>query len=168
MTDDNKPASRNKLEELIFIRIPHVLVGMLFLVAAAINIINVVARYVFAAPLFWAEEVLVFIVVWTVFLAAGMITYRGAHLTMDLIYALLPRTAKRIVNALVWLTLVCSALFTMVQAGKIVGLHYRTGGVTAATEIPLVIPHSALVFGFGFIALAAIVRVRSYLTGKFE
>ena len=87
---------------------------------------------------------------------------------MDLIYNLLPRIGKRIINAVVWVTLVAASLFTMTQAWKIVSLHYRTHGVTAATEIPLVIPHSALLFGFGFIALAAIVRVRSYLTGKFD
>ena len=62
--------------------------ALLFLVAVAINIINVIARYVFSDPIFWAEEVLIFIVIWTVFiLVAGSITYRGAHLNMDLIYS---------------------------------------------------------------------------------
>jgi hypothetical protein len=50
----------------------------------------------------------------------------------------------------------------------VVDLPYLTGGVTAGTNIPLVIPHSALLFGFSFMALAAIVRFRSYVTGKFD
>ncbi len=49
-----------------------------------------------------------------------------------------------------------------------VELHYLNHGVTAGTEIPLVIPHAALLFGFSFMALAAIVRFRSYVTGKFD
>jgi len=36
------------------------------------------------------------------------------------------------------------------------------------TDIPLVFPHLALLFGFTFMALAAMVRIRSYISGKFE
>ena len=67
-------------------------------VAVAINIANVVGRYVFSAPIFWAEEVLVFILVWAVFLAAATIIYRGEHINMDLFYAEAPTPLKRIVN----------------------------------------------------------------------
>ena len=40
--------------------------------------------------------------------------------------------------------------------------------VLAGTDIPLVFPHLALLFGFSFMALAAMVRIRSYISGKFE
>jgi TRAP-type C4-dicarboxylate transport system permease small subunit len=63
--------------------------------------------------------------------------------------------------------IVCT-VYTAVQSWKVVELHYLTGGVTAGTNIPLVIPHSALLFGFSFMALAAIVRLSSYVTGKFD
>lgn len=168
MSDGNSPSRQKRIEELIFIKIPHVLVGILFLIACAINIVNVIARYVFANPIFWAEEVLVFIVIWSVSLVAGSITYRGAHLNMDLLYAVLTPPWKRAVNIAIWLTLIACTSFAAVQSWKIVNLHYRTHGVTAATDIPLVIPHSAVLFGFSFMALAAIVRARSYFTGKFD
>ena len=44
--------------------------GMIFLAAVLINIANVIGRYVFSYPIFWAEEVLVFMVIWAVFLSA--------------------------------------------------------------------------------------------------
>jgi TRAP-type C4-dicarboxylate transport system permease small subunit len=50
----------------------------------------------------------------------------------------------------------------------VVMLYYRNHGVTAGTDIPLVFPHLALLFGFTFMALAAMVRIRSYISGKFE
>jgi TRAP-type C4-dicarboxylate transport system permease small subunit len=168
MSDDQGPNGQKRIEELIFIKIPQVLAGVLFLIAAAINIVNVVARYIFSAPLFWAEEVLVFIVIWTVFLVAGTITYRGAHLNMDLLYSALSPLWKRAVNIAIAATMIGCMIFVAVESWRIVELHYRTHGVTAATNIPLVIPTSALLFGFSFMALAAIVRVRSYVTGKFD
>ena len=51
---------------------------------------------------------------------------------------------------------------------SVVKLHYMTSGVTAGTNIPLVIPHSALLFGFSFMAAAALVRLPSYISGKFD
>ncbi len=168
MSDDAPPSQQRRIEDLIFITIPHVLSGVLFVAAMVINIVNVIGRYVFSVPLFWAEEVLVFIVIWTVFLLAGSITYRGAHLSMDLLYAGFSAFWKWIINIAIALTLVSCAAFEAAQSWKVISLHIRTGGVTAATEIPLWIPHIALLFGFSFMALAAIVRFRSYVAGKFN
>lgn len=167
MKDEKLPPPAG-LEHLIFIRIPHVASGVLFVIAAVINIVNVIGRYVFATPIFWAEEVLIFIVIWTVFLLAGSITYRGAHLNMDLIYSAMPPAGKRFINILVAVTLIGSTLFVAKESWKVVALHYGNGGATAGTDIPLFIPHAAVLFGFLFMAAAAIVRVRSYIAGQFE
>ena len=168
MPDDQAPSRQKRIEDLIFIRIPHALAGALFFVAVVINFVNVVGRYVFGAPLFWAEETLIFIVIWIVFLMVGAITYRGAHLNMDLLYARMRPALKRIVNTAIVLTLIVCAVYTAYQSWLVVLLHYRTHGVTAGTNIPLVIPHAALLFGFSFMAAAAIVRFRAYVTGKFD
>ena len=159
---------QRRVEEFIFIRIPHVLSGTLFLIAVVLNIVNVIGRYVFGMPVFWAEEALTFTVIWIVFLVAGSITYRGAHLNMDLLFSRMPPPWQRVIRVAIALSLIVCTIFTAVQSWKVVELHYMTGGVTAGTNIPLVIPHSALLFGFSFMALAAILRFRSYVTGKFD
>jgi TRAP-type C4-dicarboxylate transport system permease small subunit len=133
-----------------------------------LNIVNVIGRYVFGMPVFWAEEALTFTVIWIVFLVVGTITYRGAHLNMDLVFSRMPPDLQRAVRIAIVLALIVCTSYTAVQSWKVVELHYLTGGVTAGTNIPLVIPHSALLFGFSFMALAAIVRLRSYVTGKFD
>ena len=168
MSDEQSASQRKRIKEIVFIRMPHVLVGALFFVAAAINIINVVARYVFTKPNNTAEEILVFIVIWTVFLVAGAITYRGAHLNMDLLYSGFSDFWKRVINTVIALSIIVCSLFTAYQSWRVVRLHYFNHGVTAGTDIPLVIPHSALLFGFTFMALAVIVRFRAYITGKFD
>jgi TRAP-type transport system small permease protein len=168
MSDPQAPSRRKRIEEIIFIKLPHVIAGVLFLIAAAINIINVVGRYLFATPVFWAEEILIYIVIWTVFLVAGSITYRGAHLNMDLLYSALPASGKLAVNIAVTVTLIAGTVFTASESAKIVALHVHNHSVTAGTGIPLVIPTSALLFGFSFMALAVTARFRSYITGKFD
>lgn len=168
MADERMLSKQRRIEELIFVKIPHVVSGVLFVAAVGINIVNVIGRYVFSIPVFWAEEVLVFIVIWAVFLLAGSITYRGGHLAMDLLYSGFSPLWKRIVNIAIALSLIGCSLLAVVQSWKVIGLHMRNGGVTAATEIPLVYPHSAILFGFLFMAAAAIVRIRAYITGNFD
>lgn len=168
MADERTLSKQRRIEELIFVKIPHVVSGILFVVAATINIVNVVGRYVFSLPVFWAEEVLTFIIIWAVFLLAGSITYRGGHLTMDLLYSGFSPLWKRIVNIAITACLIFCAVFTAVQSWKVIGLHLRNNGLTAATEIPLVYPHSAILVGFVFMAAAAIVRIRAYITGNFD
>lgn len=168
MSDDHRKSRFKSVEEFVFIKAPYVAAGILFLLAAAINVINVIARYVFSDPVFWAEEILIFIVIWAVFLVAGSITYRGGHLNMDLVYSGMSSFWKRVINIAIVLTLITCTVFTAAQSWKVLMLHYRNHGVTAGTDIPLVIPHSAVLFGFSFMALAAILRIRSYITGKFD
>ncbi len=168
MTDDPAPNNAKRIEEAIFLQAPHVIAGAMFLAAAGINIANVIARYVFFSPIFWAEEVMIFIVIWTVFLLAASITYRGAHLSMDLLYSGFSPFWKRVINVAIALSLIGSSLFAASQSWKVVSLYLRTGDVTPATRIPLSVPHSALLVGFVFMALAALFRIRSYFTGKFE
>src|SRR6204780_3895231 len=166
---DAKPPSRQKqIEEFIFVRIPYLLSGTLFLIAVVLNIVNVIGRYVFGMPVFWAEEALTFTVIWIVFLVVGTITYRGAHLNMDLLYSRMPSVMQLVIRIAIALALIVCAAYTAMLSWSVVKLHYMTSGVTAGTNIPLVIPHSALLFGFSFIAAAALVRLPSYISGKFD
>lgn len=166
---DAKPLSRRRqIEEFIFVRVPYVLSGTLFLMAVVLNIVNVIGRYVFGMPVFWAEEALTFTVIWIVFLVVGTITYRGAHLNMDLLYSRMPSVMQLVIRIAIALTLAVCAVYTATLSWSVVKLHYMTSGVTAGTNIPLVIPHSALLFGFSFMAAAAIVRLPSYISGKFD
>ncbi len=98
MSDAAPPSRQKQIEEFIFVRIPYVLSGALFLIAVVLNIVNVIGRYVFGMPVFWAEETLTFTVIWIVFLVAGTITYRGAHLNMDLVFSRMPADLQRVVK----------------------------------------------------------------------
>lgn len=167
-SDGPTPSRRKRIEEFIFIKVPYVVSGILFLAAALLNIANIVARYVFFKPIFWAEEVLIFLMIWGVYVVVISITYRGAHLSMDLIYSRLNPPMKIIVNTVITATFIGCSILTAFESWKVVMLHYRNHAVTAGTNIPLVIPHAAVFFGFTLIAVTVLVRLRSYITGNFD
>ena len=80
--------------ELLLQRLPLTLAAFLLLAAIAINFANVLARYLFLASIYWADEAMVFLVIWSIFLAAVAVTYDGSHLTMDLFSTRLRRAGS--------------------------------------------------------------------------
>jgi TRAP-type C4-dicarboxylate transport system permease small subunit len=168
MVEEAPPPQRDPILQFCFVRLPYLLTGVIFLAAAFINIANVIGRYVFSAPIFWAEEVLVFMVIWAVFLSAISITFNGGHLSMDLFYAKLRGPWRLIVNGLIIAVFLACTLFTALQSYTVVMLYIGNGNVSTAAEIPLYIPHSALLVGFSLMAVAVIFRFKAYLNGRFD
>ena len=163
----HRPATgRRSLGQLCFVRLPYLITGTLFLVAVLVNIANVIGRYVFSKPIFWAEEVLAFIIVWAVFIAAATITYRGEHIGMDLFFRRFPTPLKRIVSSLIAVAFVATTAIVVVQSWKVIELFLKTGDKSIATEVPLIVPHSAILVGFGLMLLAVVLRLPNYIRGN--
>jgi TRAP-type C4-dicarboxylate transport system permease small subunit len=168
--DEAEPAAARprSLAPLLFVRIPYLLGGVLLLTAIAINMVNVIGRYVFAAPVFWAEEVLMFMIIWGVYITAGSITYLGTHVTMDLFAGRLRSSSRALLGLLtVILTVACSA-FVVTQTLRILALHLSTGEATMAARVPLVYAHSAVLVGYALMGVVALIRVRAYVTSRFD
>ena len=135
---------------------PCAAIGVIILLAIGINFANIIGRYVFLAPLPWAEEVLVILVIWGVCIGAPAVTYDNRHLDMDLFFGRFPPKVRASLNVLKLLVLVGFCSFTAFNASTIVALMARNGQVTVTTGIPMTIPYAAFVVGFGLIAVAAI------------
>ena len=127
-----------------------------------------VGRYGFAQAIPWAEEVLVFVMLWMVFLVAGSIAYLGTHINMDLFYSTFPRAAKRVINAAIALSFIVCCSFVAVQSFSIVRLHHAAGSVSFGSGLPNWIPALAVFVGFSLTAIAVLVRFRNYLNGSFD
>jgi TRAP-type C4-dicarboxylate transport system permease small subunit len=162
------PIETSKIADLVFVKIPYVLTGTLFFTAIAINFANVIARYFFFQAFYWAEEVLIYMVMWGVVLAGVSITYQGLHIKMDLFSTTFRSPFKEIVGALTAALMLLATVYVVIQSYQVVGLYVQSGEVSITASVPLTIPHSAVLIGFGLMALATLVRLRSYITGRFE
>lgn len=150
----------------LFIRLPHFILGSLMLVGVAISFSNVIARYVFGHALFWAEEVLVFIAIWGVFIGAAAAAYERAHLSMDLFSRSIRGPWRLLLNAAMVVTLLACCGFMVAQSWQVVSLFYQSAVVSVSAGMPKWIPHAAILVGFALIAIAVLVRLPQYLTGK--
>ena len=160
------PDDRAHRIERAIIKTLRFIMGVLVLVIVVVSGANVVARYVFLAPFFWAEEVLVFAMIGFVYVGVILVTWDGRHLKMDILSQLLKSPWKEAVNLVSALLFVGAGGFMTVQAIKVTTTQFAYDGRSLAADIPLVIPHSLVLIGFLFMTVIAIVRFRAFVRGE--
>ena len=152
---------------ILFDSLPRVAIGSALLIGVAINFVNVISRHFFGFALFWAEEMMVFGVIWSTSVAVIAITFNGDHLRMDLFSARLSSPWRELVNGLAVALFIIVGTFVAYQSYAVVSAFAHTGMVSVTMALPLTIPHAALLVGLSFMVLAVAVRVGAYVRGRF-
>ena len=148
--------------------IPRIVIGTLILFSIALNFANVIARYLFFAPILWAEEVMIYIMVWCVFMGSILVSWDGRHLKMDLISSSLRAPLKQWINGFAVMVFLVACGFVAVQSYKAVSLFTRLGQESTVAGIPMTIPHSALLIGFLLMIVGVAVRCGDHISGRLE
>ena len=168
MTETPPSASQpGRLQRTVFVTVPRMLMAVLILAGIAINFANVIARYLFDFAIFWAEEIMFFIVIWCVFIGLITVTFNGAHLRMDLVSAHMTGRWKAAVNGTIAVVFLVLGVFMIPQSFEVVSFLSAADQVSVTASVPKEIPHSAVLVGFVFMVLAVAVRLRAYVTGRF-
>jgi len=142
--------------------------GTLILAGVALNFANVVGRYVFFAPIIWAEEVLVFIMIWCVMLGATLVTWEDQHLRMDAVHHLTPPRVRRWLNAIITLAFLVAGVFVLAQSLRVLWLAARTGQRSVVADLPMVIPFAAIPLSFAIIVGMLVRRFRRFVGSREE
>ena len=134
------------------------LLGAALIVAVLYNFVNVVGRYVVGWTFISADEVQIYIMVYIAFLGAAVATWRRLHLRMDVLVHRLPQRLQTVLSVIeLGLIIVLAALVLYVSSGYV----KQMAGLDARSQnagIPMWLPHSAIVIGFGLIAVLAVLQ----------
>lgn len=145
-----------------------VTLGVLILTGIAINFANVVGRYVFSAPIVWAEEILAYIMVWCVFIGAVPVMWEGRHIKMDLIASSMRGHARLVLNAINATGIVLVCVFVIVQSWPFVSLLFETDQRSVILRLPMGFMNTSLLIGFIGMLLVVLVRLRAFVRGEME
>lgn len=156
-----------RIIDFIMDGLPRLILGILIFVGIAINFANVLMRYAFGRPLIWAEEVLVYMMIWCVFIGAILVTWEGRHIKMDLLSMKISAPWKYWVNGLMSLGFLLVCLFVMWESKTFVALLFETQQQSMVARLPMGFVHSSILVGFGAMALALVLRIASYVRGDF-
>ena len=135
------------------------LAGTALLVIVAINGVNVVGRYFFGAPLSWAEEAMLYLMVFVVFAGGAAVTWRGTHMRLDAIIDRMPMGARR--SAIVATAIIGVGVMSAVAAAgfEIVTMLRGFGQVSDALHFPMWIAQSCVPVGFVLFSVLIVLRL---------
>jgi len=136
-----------------------VLSAISLLIAVALNLANIVGRYVFFSPIASAEEVMLFLLVGTVFLGNAVVGFEGKQLRMDVILHALPPAVRRGFDVAADLTMIAVCVILIVLAWPAVSMLAEFDQRSQSAEIPLVIPQALVPIGLGLNAFLVAVRL---------
>jgi TRAP-type C4-dicarboxylate transport system permease small subunit len=133
--------------------------GLAFIAAVCLNFANVVGRYAFGRAIFGADEVQTYVMVWMAFVGAAVVTWRQAHLRMDVLVTALPRWMRSALRFVELVLMLATAGFVFHQSWQYAAQMAAMGRRSDAAAIPMALPHSAVAVGFALIALVALWRL---------
>jgi C4-dicarboxylate transporter, DctQ subunit len=122
-------------------------IGGAIALCALLLFVNVVLRYVFLAPLGWAEEVSIYAMVWIVFIGASAVMRAGGHIAVDLLPLALSPPQRRCLQALALTLALCFfAVFCYYSLQHTLRTR-ALGQVTPALLAPMWLAYLALPVG---------------------
>lgn len=139
-------------------RVIELVLALAFLFAILLNFTNVIGRYVFGRSLLWADEVQIFIMIAMTFIGAVVVTWRRAHLRMDVLARMLPKVLQKLLWGIELVLMVVLCGFVMYQSYDYASKMMMIGRTSDTAEIPMWIPHGTLAVGFLLIVVIAVVR----------
>ena len=128
----------------------------------AINGANVLARYLFLSPFSWGEELMLFLMILSVFSGAVAVTWRNMHIRIDTFVELAPPRLRHAIMAIGTLVSVGAILTIVYASAKIVSVLHQIDQRSDALDLPSWIPQSFLTIGLAVVAL--LMAVRTVLT----
>jgi TRAP-type C4-dicarboxylate transport system permease small subunit len=135
------------------------LTAVLMLVAVALNAANIVGRYVFFHPIASAEEIMLFLLVGTVFLGNALVGFEGKQLRMDVILHALPSRLHRALDVAADLTMIAVCVILIVLGWPAIQMLAEFDQRSQAAEIPMAIPQALVPIGLGLNAFLVGVRL---------
>jgi len=139
-----------------------ILAGSLLVASVGLNFANVIGRYFFNTSIFWAEEVMLYLMVACVFLGNGVVAWSGRQLRMDVIVAMMPAQVQKVLALVAELTFIVVAVTIVVFAWPVIRDLWLFDQRSQSAELPMVIPQIMIPIGLSIMAFLVVVRL---LTG---
>jgi TRAP-type C4-dicarboxylate transport system permease small subunit len=148
--------------DLVLTRIENVLAASALGLATAIAIVAVVLRYAFGIFLFWSEETIIYLIIYSTFLGAVITLRHNEHVNVDIFGAFMKGRGKRalavLAAAITVVYLVCIGFFAWLLLFE----PFSTSTITPSLKLPLWVVEAAVPVGLTLMLLRALeILVRS-------
>jgi len=140
--------------------------ALALLIIVGICSINVARRYLFGAAWSWAEEAMVYLMIFIVFAGAVTVTWRNTHMRIELIIDRFPPALRAAVVFVISVVAIVTLAAMSFFSSEVVMTLYSFEQKTDALEMPMWIPQGFIAAGFGLFAILAVMRLYVHGTAR--
>jgi TRAP-type C4-dicarboxylate transport system permease small subunit len=138
-----------------------VISGVLLVASVLLNFANVIGRYFFSDSIYWAEEVMLYLMVGCVFLGNGVVAWSGRQLRMDVIVGMMPARVQKLLALASELIFLVVATMVVTFSIPVVRDLWSFDQRSQSAEIPMYIPQAMVPVGLSLMVLLVIARLLS-------
>src|SRR5262249_45696968 len=113
----------------------------------------------FSASIYWAEEIMLYLMVGCVFLGNGVVAWSGRQIRMDVIVGMLPKQLREALDLFSELLLVLTALMLVFFSWPVIRDLWAFEQRSQSAEVLMVIPQVMVPIGLTLMALLVVIRL---------
>lgn len=132
--------------------------SLMLLAIVLINAANVAGRYVFSSPFSWGEEIMLFLMIGSIFLSWPAVTWDGANIRMDILVRSLPVRFRRLLEGLADLVSIVLGVLVICVGVPVILQLIAFDDRSHAANVLMAIPQGAIPLGFVLSLIALIGR----------
>lgn len=136
------------------------LLGVVLIGLVLLNVANALARAT-GRVVIGVDEVLVFGMIWMVMIGMLLVTADRSHIALEILTARVGARARCMLSIVTHAAMIGACGYAAVQSFGFIQRITATGQTSMALGMPMLIPHSALLVGFGGTAIIAVMLLWS-------
>lgn len=150
----------------IYNQIERAILGLILIVLIVMGFVSVICRFVLRIPLAWAEEFMLFCMVWVAYLGASAAANERKHVRVGLFVGFLPKPAQKVVSLIADILWMACALF-LIYLGYIVTSGYIVHkAVSLGGGYPYWIASISIPIGMILMTIRVVLAMADTLRGK--
>jgi TRAP-type C4-dicarboxylate transport system permease small subunit len=130
------------------------LLGIVLIGLVLLNVVNAAARAT-GIVVIGVDEVLVFGMIWMVMIGMLLVTADRSHIALEILTARVGPRARCVLSIVTHAVMIGACGYAAAQSFGFIQRITATGQTSMALGMPMLIPHSALLVGFGGTAVIA-------------
>lgn len=142
----------------------HTLLGLSLLFVVGVNVTNATSRYLFGMSPVGADELMVYVVIWAVMVAAILSLVLRSHINVNLLPLYTKGRARHLLHVIHDAAAVVACGYATYASWIFIGRISKLGVKSMGLGLPMTVPHAALLIGFAGLTIAgAVMLVRDCL-----
>lgn len=153
-TPEARPERRSRADAWL-----NAVLGIALLAVVVVNVLNAVGRYLLGIAPLGVDELMVYVVIWSVMLASILSLAARSHINVNLLPSYAGGRLRHLLHMVHDAAAVFAGAYASYASWLFIGRISRIGVKSMGLGVPMTVPHGALLIGFAGLSVVGAVML---------